>query len=424
LGKRATRGKAHGQFVLAGPPLQDITNGICNANVSEATSKRVDEMSADQVIAATENVPAVHSVITADEVSVDKVSTLDKVTTSDKVAPSDKVIVAENMTVVQTGTVEKDCSAHLVNVMSRTSLPAVPSLQQDQTFLQRAVHSTAGVISFNVLEQGKAKVENDRGADDVKYVSEYCDDIFAVLCKETRGCVDADYMSRQPNINRKMRAILVDWVVEVHKKYDFKSETLFLSVNLIDRYMSLATVSRRNLQLVGVTAMLIASKYEEVRLPEVNEFVRITDNAYTCAEVLETECTMLATIKYKIAVPTVAHLFPHLERVNNCHDAQSKFVMYVLELALLETRWLNHVPLHIVSAALLLSNELFGRCPIWPEAMIKKSQYEEIVLRPCVQELRGLLEAAPKLAFRNVQRKYASRRYHAVATMFFNTSKA
>merc|ERR1719465_332344 len=115
------------------------------------------------------------------------------------------------------------------------------------------------------------------------------------------------------------------------------------------------------------------------------------------------ECTMLATITYKIAVPTVAHLFPHLERVNNCHDAQSKFVMYVLELALLETRCLNHVPSHLVSAALLLSNELFGRHPIWPEAMIKKSQYEEIVLRPCVQELRGLLEAAPKLAFRNVK---------------------
>jgi len=413
LGKRATRGRACGRFVSAGLQLQDITNVFCNAHNSEAITKTVDETTADKVIVAAEKVVAVHNVIAVEEVRADKVSTFDKMTTSDTV---------ESATTLQTNTVG--------NAMSMTSLPAVASLQQDQTFLQaqfrpldRAVPSTVGVVTF---EQGKAKVESDsRSIDDVKYVSEYCDDIFAfVLREEMRGCVDADYMSRQPHINRKMRTILVDWVVEVNKKYDFKSETLFLSVNLIDRYMSLATVSRCNLQLVGVTAMLIASKFEEVRLPEVNEFVRITDNAYTQAEVLEMECTMLATIKYKIAVPTVAHVFPHLERANNCHDAQSKFVMYLLELALLETRCLNHLPSHLISAALLLSNELFGRSQPWPEAMVKKSQYEEIVLRPCVQELRGLLEAAPKLAFRNVQRKYASRRYHAVSTMFFNAQKA
>ena len=79
------------------------------------------------------------------------------------------------------------------------------------------------------------------------------------------------YMANQADINDKMRAILVDWLVEVHLKFKLMPETLFLTVNLIDRYLAVVPVTRRNLQLVGVTAMLLASKYEEIWAPEVRD---------------------------------------------------------------------------------------------------------------------------------------------------------
>ena len=78
-----------------------------------------------------------------------------------------------------------------------------------------------------------------------------------------------------------MRAILVDWIIEVHLKFKLLPETLFITVSLIDRYLEQIQIKRTNLQLVGVTAMLIASKYEEIYAPEVRDFVYITDNAYT-----------------------------------------------------------------------------------------------------------------------------------------------
>jgi cyclin B len=78
-----------------------------------------------------------------------------------------------------------------------------------------------------------------------------------------------------------MRAILVDWIIEVHLKFKLLPETLFITVSLIDRFLERVQIKRHNLQLVGVTAMLIASKYEEIYAPEVNDFVYITDNAYT-----------------------------------------------------------------------------------------------------------------------------------------------
>lgn len=71
-------------------------------------------------------------------------------------------------------------------------------------------------------------------------------------------------------INAKMRTILADWLVEVHHKFELMPETLYLTINVIDRYLSMETVLRRELQLVGVSAMLIASKYEEIWAPEVD----------------------------------------------------------------------------------------------------------------------------------------------------------
>jgi G2/mitotic-specific cyclin-B, other len=92
-------------------------------------------------------------------------------------------------------------------------------------------------------------------------------------------------MQKQEDINEKMRAILVDWIIEVHLKFKLLPETLFITVSLIDRYLEKVQIKRNNLQLVGVTAMLIASKYEEIYAPEVRDFVYITDNAYTKEEI-------------------------------------------------------------------------------------------------------------------------------------------
>lgn len=118
-------------------------------------------------------------------------------------------------------------------------------------------------------------------------------------------------MQRQQDINEKMRAILVDWIIEVHLKFKLLPETLFITVSLIDRYLELVQIKRNNLQLVGVTAMLIASKYEEIYAPEVRDFVYITDNAYTKQEIFEMENHMLSTLEFNVTVPSA---FQFLQR--------------------------------------------------------------------------------------------------------------
>ncbi|KAG4163333.1 hypothetical protein ERO13_D01G165700v2 [Gossypium hirsutum] len=136
-------------------------------------------------------------------------------------------------------------------------------------------------------------------------VVEYVDDIYAYYKKtEVSSCVSPNYMDRQFDINEKMRAILIDWLIEVHYKFDLMEETLFLTINLIDRFLERCTVIRKKLQLVGMTAMLLACKYEEVSVPIVEDFVLISDKAYTRKDVLDMEKLMVNTLQFHMSVPT------------------------------------------------------------------------------------------------------------------------
>jgi G2/mitotic-specific cyclin-B, other len=89
------------------------------------------------------------------------------------------------------------------------------------------------------------------------------------------------YMVIQSDINEKMRAILIDWLVDVNVKFKLVPEVLFMTVNIIDRFLSKIKVNRHKLQLVGVSSLLIATKYEEIYPPALKEFVAICDRAYT-----------------------------------------------------------------------------------------------------------------------------------------------
>merc|ERR1712176_1532160 len=98
-------------------------------------------------------------------------------------------------------------------------------------------------------------------------------------------------------------------LIEVHMKYRLRLETLHLAINIIDRYLSRRAVLRKRLQLVGVVAMFMAAKFEEINPPEIHDWVYITDHAYAKEDVLIMECNVLTALGFQIMVPTAAHFF-------------------------------------------------------------------------------------------------------------------
>ena len=144
-------------------------------------------------------------------------------------------------------------------------------------------------------------------------------------------------MKKQPEINEKMRAILIDWLIQVHLRFGLLAETLYLTVTIIDRYLSVRifavrcyylkplllqvhTVKKSDLQLVGVTAMLIASKYEEMYAPEVRDFVYITDNTYPSERIRKMEIEMLRELNYMFGNPLCLHFLRRNSKAGEVSD--------------------------------------------------------------------------------------------------------
>ena len=157
------------------------------------------------------------------------------------------------------------------------------------------------VNSVSAAFQEKLMIEdidqNDHG--NPQLCSEYVRDIYKYLRHvEKKVLVDNEYIKHQPHITERMRQILIDWLIQVHARFGLFQETLYLTVSIIDRYLEHEKVQKSDLQLVGVTAMLIASKYEEMYAPEVKDFVYITDNTYTSKQIQEMEIKIMEKLDY------------------------------------------------------------------------------------------------------------------------------
>merc|ERR1712240_628464 len=192
------------------------------------------------------------------------------------------------------------------------------------------------------------------GSVDVFSVPEYSEDIYSYLRQsEVKYMAKHNYMSKQPDINQGMRTILVDWLVEVGEEYKLQTETLYLAVSYIDRFLSYMSVQRAKLQLVGTAAMFIASKYEEIYPPDVGEFIYITDDTYNKRQVLRMEHLVLKVLGFDLSVPT-SHLFvSQLGQMSQTNEKTQHLAMYLNELSLMSgENFLRYTPSLVAAASI------------------------------------------------------------------------
>jgi cyclin B len=129
--------------------------------------------------------------------------------------------------------------------------------------------------------------------------------------------------------------MLVAWLVEVHLKFKLLPETLFLTVNIIDRFTFLRQVKKTDYQLLGITAMLIASKYEEIYAPEIRDFIYMTDHAYSKDQVLAQESAILRALDFNVTAPSAYRFLERFLKLSLSDDLIGNFGRYIIELALM-----------------------------------------------------------------------------------------
>nr|CAB3228912.1 G1/S-specific cyclin-E1 [Phallusia mammillata] len=137
----------------------------------------------------------------------------------------------------------------------------------------------------------------------------------SMVCKEPAYERHSTYMDKHADLQPRMRSILLDWIMEVCEVYALHRETFYLAVDYIDRYLTnTKNIHKTRLQLVGVTALFIAAKLEEIYPPKLSDFAYVTDGACTEEEILSQELLMLSTLKWSLSpITAIAWLNVYLQ---------------------------------------------------------------------------------------------------------------
>ena len=145
-------------------------------------------------------------------------------------------------------------------------------------------------------------------------------------------------MQFQIKIDESIRSTMIDWMIKIHYNFKLLPESLFLTINVIDRYCSQYQISKREVQLVAVAALLMVTKYEEIYPPLLKDFVYISDNEYSAEEILDMEKKILFALDFDISLCTPYRFLEKFAMLAKIDNVTFFLSQYMLELGLLDSK--------------------------------------------------------------------------------------
>ncbi|KAM5339027.1 G2/mitotic-specific cyclin-B2 [Glossophaga mutica] len=248
--------------------------------------------------------------------------------------------------------------------------------------------------------------------------SDYVKDIYQYLRQlEVLQSINPHFLDGR-DINGRMRAILVDWLVQVHSKFRLLQETLYMCIAIMDRFLQVQPVSRKKLQLVGITALLLASKYEEMFSPNIEDFVYITDNAYTGAQIREMEALILKELKFELGRPLPLHFLRRASKAGEVDVEQHTLAKYLMELTLIDYDMVHYHPSKVAAAASCLSQKVLGQGK-WSLKQQHYTGYTENEVLEVMQHMaKNVVRVNENLTkFIAIKNKYASSKLLKISTI-------
>ncbi|XP_035702311.1 G2/mitotic-specific cyclin-B2 isoform X2 [Folsomia candida] len=251
-----------------------------------------------------------------------------------------------------------------------------------------------------------------------EYIQDICDYLFIL---EKKYPIKIRYLEGRL-INSKMRAVLLDWLVEVHYQFGFMPETLYMAAKTLDRYLQKERkVTRKQLQLVGVTALYVAAKFEEVCTPTVIDFSAVSDNAFSSTEVRHMEKEILQSLEYDLAPPPAVFFLRRFSKAAGAPLLIHTMAKYIMELTLVDYGTCHLYPSDQAAAALALALLIIHKTKplqeLWNSALQHHTRLSLDALKPILTPVACMLakvhEEPPKL--KAVYSKYGRNRLNKIS---------
>ena len=274
--------------------------------------------------------------------------------------------------------------------------------------------------NFNISPQKIFEYNFSSNIEYISYTGEYLDEIYNNLLsdeKELKYSPKIGYMSWQGDINEQMRAILIDWLVEVHYRFRLKSETLFQTVWIIDTYLSLVQITRAKLQLLGIAGLLISCKSNEIYYPHLNEFTDITDGAYVKNELIDMEKKVLKILDFNIIAPTPNDFYNIIAKAFCFDEKQFYLGKYFLESALIDYRMIKYMPSVLASSCAYIVMKFFGidNYKILYKNEVVSDICPQKVIKEAARDICSLVKNLSQSSLKAVKDKYSLNQFCNVA---------
>ena len=256
---------------------------------------------------------------------------------------------------------------------------------------------------------------------ELQNAKEYLDEIYIYLKGiENQNLPLGTYLANvQTDINEKMRIILFNWIIEVHYKFHLVPETLYLCINIIDRYLSKKNINRKILQLLGVASLYIACKYEEIYAPSSKDLIFMTDNAYSKEEFLKMESDILDVINYDMTYPTSLNFLEIFRYYLDLDEINFFRCSYLNEITLLNYNFCSFNPSLVACACLylnlksnILCNKGYNEDKLFHVTGYKKDEIQNC-LGKLVDAVKKINEAGNR--FTAIKKKYALDKFRNVS---------
>jgi G2/mitotic-specific cyclin-B2 len=282
-------------------------------------------------------------------------------------------------------------------------------ISSNNSCIMEEVVEQESMEDVEVIEQESIADIDEFDSDNTQLCAEYVKDIYKYLSQVEKQYRISPTFLDSKIVTTKMRAVLIDWLIQVHSKFHLLQETLYLCIQIIDAYLMVQDVPKMQLQLVGVTAMFVASKYEEMYVPAIDDFVYMTDNTYTKAEIRQMEISILKTLNFMFCKPLPLHFLRRFSKAGQADPKQHTLAKYFMELSLHDAEFSSMDPSYLAASSLCLSFKLLNGAD-WNRTLEYYSTYKQSNLLAGMQKIAKLVLKAsdPDYKYRAVVNKYVA----------------
>ncbi|KAL1512786.1 hypothetical protein ABEB36_002316 [Hypothenemus hampei] len=259
--------------------------------------------------------------------------------------------------------------------------------------------------------------------EDPQLVAEYIVEILSyVRNAEDEFPIQENFLN-ETKVSYKMRSTLINWLIEVHQNFNLELDTLHLCISIVDRYcQGNKNVERNIYQLIGTAALMVACKYEEIYLPDISDFVYVSDNAFTKKQLFEMELDIVKKLDFRVNYPISIFFLRRYNRIAVVKAEQHSLGKYILELALLEYN-LAHVKPSMIAAAtcclaIAVINEVMEPRRCWTPTLTYYTNYKYSDFKDILVELAHVIVKAESSKYTIAREKYSSAKYQKISLNF------